>query len=315
MRRAFTLIELLVVIAIIAILAAILFPVFAQAKEAAKKTVCISNLKQITTSTIMYVTDNDGGYPFGVSLERPSMKLRFAHDLTQIYRKNDGILGCPSDPGGKNGSDITGDWQTGNYGDSLFTYIRQRTSNITPVGTYRYNAYNPNLGLFGLWTGGAPGELDTPAALSNRKWRGMNESEVPNSAITMCYADGLLPKKYGTNSDGGWVDYWYKWEVFARHNGMIVFSYADGHSKASRYNGMPSGGPVDASCTNYAYRSTRPNYYNWAVNPTALANAGIRDYPKTERDFERAGHPTTDRPNFGDMHGVPGTCTADVNNF
>jgi len=58
-RRAFTLIELLVVIAIIAILAAILFPVFAQAKEAAKKTTCISNTKQSALASIMYAGDAD----------------------------------------------------------------------------------------------------------------------------------------------------------------------------------------------------------------------------------------------------------------
>ena len=61
--RAFTLIELLVVIAIIAILAAILFPVFAQAKLAAKKTADLSDQKQIVLGTIMYDNDYDGGYP------------------------------------------------------------------------------------------------------------------------------------------------------------------------------------------------------------------------------------------------------------
>jgi len=61
--KAFTLIELLVVIAIIAILAAILFPVFAQAKEAAKKTSCLSNMKQMGLAFTMYAGDNDDGYP------------------------------------------------------------------------------------------------------------------------------------------------------------------------------------------------------------------------------------------------------------
>ncbi len=60
MKRAFTLIELLVVIAIIAVLAAILFPVFAQAKEAAKKSACLSNMRQISLASTQYMTDNDG---------------------------------------------------------------------------------------------------------------------------------------------------------------------------------------------------------------------------------------------------------------
>src|SRR5580704_10761103 len=58
-RTAFTLIELLVVIAIIAILAAILFPVFSQAKESAKASACLSNMKQIGLSVVMYQNDNN----------------------------------------------------------------------------------------------------------------------------------------------------------------------------------------------------------------------------------------------------------------
>src|SRR3954462_1190862 len=66
MRKGFTLIELLVVIAIIAILAALLFPVFARAKESAKKTACISNLKQIGDAIIMYEGDYDDVFPHAV---------------------------------------------------------------------------------------------------------------------------------------------------------------------------------------------------------------------------------------------------------
>src|SRR5450432_2383849 len=61
--KAFTLIELLVVIAIIAILAAILFPVFAQAREKARQTSCLSNLKQLGLGFLMYASDNDGYFP------------------------------------------------------------------------------------------------------------------------------------------------------------------------------------------------------------------------------------------------------------
>lgn len=63
LKRAFTLIELLVVIAIIAILASILFPVFAQAREDARKTTCLSNEKQISLAFIMYTQDYDEEYP------------------------------------------------------------------------------------------------------------------------------------------------------------------------------------------------------------------------------------------------------------
>src|SRR5215207_1495204 len=62
-RRAFTLIELLVVIAIISLLAAILFPVFAQAREKARQATCISNLKQLGTAAMMYAQDYDEGMP------------------------------------------------------------------------------------------------------------------------------------------------------------------------------------------------------------------------------------------------------------
>jgi prepilin-type N-terminal cleavage/methylation domain-containing protein/prepilin-type processing-associated H-X9-DG protein len=124
-KRAFTLIELLVVIAIIAILAAILFPVFARARENARRASCQSNLKQIALGMNMYIQDYDGRYPQGYALDRsggttdlitdtdtsmPSGKFTVVKygtatanghyitwmDLVQPYVKNTQLFVCPS---------------------------------------------------------------------------------------------------------------------------------------------------------------------------------------------------------------------------
>src|SRR4051812_42174668 len=113
MRKAFTLIELLVVIAIIAILAAILFPVFAQAKAAAKKTACLSNYKQIGLGLYMYLTDSDDALPManypnpGTGYTGPYTEFAWNDgpgvsqplwaDLIQPYTKNKDIFSCPAD--------------------------------------------------------------------------------------------------------------------------------------------------------------------------------------------------------------------------
>jgi len=93
-KRAFTLIELLVVIAIIAILAAILFPVFAQAKQAAKKTVDLSNMKQIGLGFMMYAGDSDDTAPFNRVVENGgdwwTPRMKNWKDLTYPYIKAGG---------------------------------------------------------------------------------------------------------------------------------------------------------------------------------------------------------------------------------
>lgn len=81
--NGFTLIELLVVIAIIAILAAILFPVFAQAKDAAKKTVALSNVKQLALGYALYVGDVDDTFPPHVT-ERTSPNYKTATSADQV---------------------------------------------------------------------------------------------------------------------------------------------------------------------------------------------------------------------------------------
>ncbi len=113
-RYGFTLIELLTVIAIIAILAALLFPVFSRAKEAAKKTQCISNLRQIGAGIALYEEDADGVFPHALDASDkfdpqiwaqfpdfqaliPSMP--FLTDVLQPYIRSKALFHCPSDTG------------------------------------------------------------------------------------------------------------------------------------------------------------------------------------------------------------------------
>src|SRR5262249_35979464 len=146
-QRGFTLIELLVVIAIIAILAAILFPVFAQARESARLSACLSNQKQIGSALTMYLQDNDERLPaadWGNSFKGPPFTV-FAFQngagagpptwaaVFQPYIKNTAVLKCPSD---FSGTVIGGKATPGlplSYGLNYYFYR-------PPGGTFRGNS-------------------------------------------------------------------------------------------------------------------------------------------------------------------------------
>ena len=130
-RRGFTLIELLVVIAIIAILAAILFPVFAKAREKARQTSCLSNEKQFTLGFLQYKQDYDERWPIGLFLPIGVAGVPSTIDVVAPYIKSQQIWMCPSA--------------------------------TPPSGAAYYTAYCFNSSIF-TWSGLSDAAINAPAA-------------------------------------------------------------------------------------------------------------------------------------------------------
>jgi prepilin-type N-terminal cleavage/methylation domain-containing protein/prepilin-type processing-associated H-X9-DG protein len=143
----FTLIELLVVIAIIAILAAILFPVFAQAREKARQASCQSNVKQYAAATFMYLQDYDEMFPMSSYLNGTCIATFYAE--VQPYVKNAAVTQCPSAP---EAMDVP----------AMFAGAGGACAN-----TPRFTSYSVNLDLFANGFAGLPsvglGALNDPA--------------------------------------------------------------------------------------------------------------------------------------------------------
>jgi prepilin-type N-terminal cleavage/methylation domain-containing protein/prepilin-type processing-associated H-X9-DG protein len=213
MRRGFTLIELLVVIAIIAILAAILFPVFARAREKARQTSCLSNLKQQALACLMYIQDYDeknfswfvNGIPGPLDLTQPDdglMRQGTWRTLIQPYCKNWQLLICPS------ASNLGGDWRnTGGWQPAAWSY----SWNMTRFGDGRPD--NRSLAAFPV-----PAET---IMLSDS-----------NSCGRPCIEGGCCGdvNNYNPNEAADW-------SYEKRHNDGANFAFYDGHSKW--YNTTP----------------------------------------------------------------------------
>jgi prepilin-type N-terminal cleavage/methylation domain-containing protein/prepilin-type processing-associated H-X9-DG protein len=194
-KSAFTLIELLVVIAIIAILAAILFPVFAQAREKARQTGCLSNCKQIGLGLMMYVQDYDETYP-GAFLRVPPINGGGVDRIPlecqiEPYVKNTGIWTCPSaEPAPKNSG-------VGNHWDGRFANQGGTSRTYTYVGTIRTrqanNTDDPNCGFASGWEqpGRTLASFDAPAETIGvaeiRGFNGNNSGRTEGSAGDAMY--------------------------------------------------------------------------------------------------------------------------------
>jgi prepilin-type N-terminal cleavage/methylation domain-containing protein/prepilin-type processing-associated H-X9-DG protein len=248
-HTGFTLIELLVVIAIIAILAAILFPVFAQAREKARQSGCLSNTRQIGTAINMYLQDYDETFPFSDDFGNPPFKVkgspiqgsyRYWGDMIFPYVKNSGSSGLKGGDG------------TGNYGPV------QRCP--AAMDWYTGYGYNINLGYY------PSGQLNTVSSDPTRV--GVQLASLTHPAELIVILDNSVPYSWMRNNlkyshdqayqlayrwfpeDTANCMAWYDWPdsgklnakpgvgiVSGRHAGGVSCVFADGHSKWVRTGG------------------------------------------------------------------------------
>jgi prepilin-type N-terminal cleavage/methylation domain-containing protein/prepilin-type processing-associated H-X9-DG protein len=221
-RRGFTLIELLVVIAIIAILAAILFPVFAQARAKARAGACLSNVRQIGTGIAMYVQDYDERFPppYTYSAQEPpgggwyqdkNGWTWFAPQIVYPYTKNYRIYTCPDGV-----SQAVNTPFQGHYGINE-SIVSRLESGMPPPSTLSQITAPANTYLF--MDSGSYVIRPAQAALPQRAWwylpgackvLNIDPAKTPSGALTNAFQPDCLN---------------------ARHSGGMNMAFCDGHAK------------------------------------------------------------------------------------
>jgi prepilin-type N-terminal cleavage/methylation domain-containing protein len=263
MKRAFTLIELLVVIAIIAILAAILFPVFAQAKAAAKKTAALSNTKQLATASLMYASDFDDRFPSiydGPNCGGDPICTMFPYvknvDIwASRYRQNGRTATVVNGQPSYSRNDLSYNWGFEiRVGEAMIS--EERCNNGGPVQGCSAGRYN---------TGKSNSEMANPAKL----FAFGNSYDTPRQ--TMGCVDWFFDDYPGgkRNSD-------------IYFGGQITASYADGHAKAVQWKGgeIAAFGVTVASPKNFQDRVD-----GYCYDPEARINPFPRDGFPLGRDW------------------------------
>ena len=235
--RAFTLIELLVVIAIIAILAAILFPVFAQAREKARQTSCLSNMKQLILSEIMYTQDYDETLP---RLRERNIKFtppKWAYGIQDAllpYIKNEDVLHCPSDSIRRDDCDADGfgkpisySWTHYDITDpyncfGLHGYYEPTGGRENSVTLARIGAPADTVSMFELWFTGSYTQgyaywRYRPFEAANYNSTGSDWAQWPNGyGVDWC----------GTGDDNSGLI------TLGAHAKLMNYAFIDGHVKA-----------------------------------------------------------------------------------
>lgn len=196
-KTGFTLIELLVVIAIIAILAAILFPVFAKAREKARQSSCLSNVKQLSLALFQYAQDYDERFPFFIT--GTPTQGRAWWNVTQPYVKNEQVLWCPS---------MSHNAPTTYWGEY-----------------YPYPNYGGNNNIFSVAGGVSLGTIARPA----------EKVTIADSCHAMGdvwrFAWPLAPGDWNSSPTKCTAAQTNRAESYSPHNGGTNYGFADGHAK------------------------------------------------------------------------------------
>jgi prepilin-type N-terminal cleavage/methylation domain-containing protein/prepilin-type processing-associated H-X9-DG protein len=254
--RAFTLIELLVVIAIIAVLAAILFPVFAQAKESAKRTACLSNARQQSTSLRLYLQDENDTVP----LAYRSYSDGQYHDVWNLvmpYAKSQDLFFCPD----RNEKGCTGDWGE-NPGERCIGY----GFNWGPIQTFSDGDFEGGL---------------MEAYQQHEDWEGAlgrNAGAVQEPAATLAFGDTHDRTWYTLSMNTILTEFHGAKNRDLVHGGKLNMNFLDGHAKAVEWKiGMVQARAMGPSVP-YLFPRDLKRETMWCADPDAEVSVpgGIR---------------------------------------
>jgi len=252
--KGFTLIELLVVIAIIAILAAILFPVFAQARESARRTSCLNNAKQLATGNMMYIQDYDETFPLvyngGGSCSHAEYPMIYP------YLKNMQILQCPD--GGQSGDTVPG-----------------CLVELPPMPSTFHTHFGYNWGPL-IYAGGGLHEAVAvaPNGVSFQAGKSMAALVAPADVVVMGDSYDTYRPTMGfewmlDSYTGGYKN------SSMRHGGKFNIAFADGHAKLVQMKGGLIGSH------RYAIPKNVVDGAKWCANQDEIINLASYGLPPT----------------------------------
>jgi prepilin-type N-terminal cleavage/methylation domain-containing protein/prepilin-type processing-associated H-X9-DG protein len=297
-RKGFTLIELLVVIAIIAILAAILFPVFAQAREKARAISCLSNMNQLALASMMYVEDFDETYDSGTNGYGGGSGWA---GLLYPYVKSNGVFKCPDDAGEQV---IAGEDNFSSYGlNQNFSYGTTYSGCTGPHGARNEAKLTaPSMTVL-LFEVGGSGDYnvsteDNPAAPDNTldncggspsgngigavtanagfNWPAMSGYGALNAPTEYGYASAYYATGWfnGVGADPTAVNGFplvFNSDALGRHTGAANYCLADGHAKYLQEGYVSPGFNANTPASNQVLTG----------GPTAAGTSGLLSDNKT----------------------------------